>query len=475
MAVSTSKSKQWQCRLTNTRDRIAFLKDKAFLSDLTITFPGHKRVIQAHRFLLAAHSPVFEAMLCGPMAEEGILTLVDDQPEAFDFLLDFIYLEKVNLPDVEMAIQVYTIAHKYQIDALCEICSMYQVEEVDAESFPCVYDTALLLEDEKLLQRCDEVLATSSEEVLESKNFGLLRPSSLKKILGHPKLHVSDEGKVFSAIISWGLAQLTAEKCETLRSELENKISYCTADKTKDDGDSSAKKLSDNGKNEIEGEAASQVKCNTEKPFVSSLRQVVVDFLPFVRFLLMTSDQFVRYILPSGVLSNGECVAILQNIEGAHSIDLPDFVSFRAAKPRERITKSCLVYDRSFNDGVNLNFVYYSTCCTEVLKDFKTSRPIFLIRISSPCISSLQEGDVTVQTSSNEKIAKGTWRGVNCQFRRPVPLDSDQTYTVTLSIKESLITTASAVSSVNTEHEGVNFVGKTRCGAKVEIEYFVNN
>nr|XP_045612823.1 uncharacterized protein LOC123767303 [Procambarus clarkii] len=70
-----------------------------------------------------------------------------------------------------------------------------------------------------------------------------------------------------------GLAQLTAEKCETLRSELENKISYCTADKTKDDGDSSAKKLSDNGKNEIEGEAASQVKCNTEKPFVSSLRQ----------------------------------------------------------------------------------------------------------------------------------------------------------------------------------------------------------
>ncbi|XP_069169173.1 BTB/POZ domain-containing protein 6 isoform X3 [Procambarus clarkii] len=443
MAVSTSKSKQWQCRLTNTRDRIAFLKDKAFLSDLTITFPGHKRVIQAHRFLLAAHSPVFEAMLCGPMAEEGILTLVDDQPEAFDFLLDFIYLEKVNLPDVEMAIQVYTIAHKYQIDALCEICSM--------------------------------VLATSSEEVLESKNFGLLRPSSLKKILGHPKLHVSDEGKVFSAIISWGLAQLTAEKCETLRSELENKISYCTADKTKDDGDSSAKKLSDNGKNEIEGEAASQVKCNTEKPFVSSLRQVVVDFLPFVRFLLMTSDQFVRYILPSGVLSNGECVAILQNIEGAHSIDLPDFVSFRAAKPRERITKSCLVYDRSFNDGVNLNFVYYSTCCTEVLKDFKTSRPIFLIRISSPCISSLQEGDVTVQTSSNEKIAKGTWRGVNCQFRRPVPLDSDQTYTVTLSIKESLITTASAVSSVNTEHEGVNFVGKTRCGAKVEIEYFVNN
>nr|XP_053647313.1 BTB/POZ domain-containing protein 3-like isoform X2 [Cherax quadricarinatus] len=442
MTAPTLSSKRWQCRMANIRERMTYLRSSAFLSDLTITFPEHKKVLKAHRLMLAASSPVFDAMLYGPLAEEGNLTLVDDLPEAFDFLLDYIYCDKVSLSDVEMTTQIYSLANKYQFDALCDICST--------------------------------VLATSSEAVLESKNFGLLRPSSLKKVLSHPKLNVSSEGKVFAALQSWGLVQLTIIEDEVLKGDIENvEKKVLNVEEAQDDEAKSEVVVCEKKKKETEVAVPSDINHCGEEPFIPKLRNIVKGFLPLVRFLVMTSEEFMRYVLPSGILTNDEGVAILQRIEGVQSVVLPDFISFLSTKKRKHIMSSCCLFRPRLSDGSNYSFNFRSELLLQVLDNFKTSEPIFLMKISSPCISSVEDGEVSVLNSAEEEFAQGTWKGAVCHFKKPVHLVPDQTYKVLLKICKTFVMTDSG--DIDTEHKGVKFVGTTYCRAEVKIEYILES
>lgn len=78
---------------------------------------------QAHRLLLAMSSPVFEAMLYGPLAEGDELVLPDDPPEAFEWLLNHLYMNDTQLPHAGLTTKVYMLASKYQLDNVCKICS----------------------------------------------------------------------------------------------------------------------------------------------------------------------------------------------------------------------------------------------------------------------------------------------------------------------------------------------------------------
>lgn len=78
---------------------------------------------KAHRLILAMSSPVFERMLFGPLAEGEELKLPEDPPEAFKWLMKYIYHGTKELADVKLTVQVYHLASKYQMDALGSLCS----------------------------------------------------------------------------------------------------------------------------------------------------------------------------------------------------------------------------------------------------------------------------------------------------------------------------------------------------------------
>lgn len=56
-----------------------------------------------------------------------------------------------------------------------------------------------------------------------------------------------------------------------------------------------------------------QVNLNADIP---SMRDTVEVFLPHIRFLAMTAEEFLDKVSSSGVLTSDECVAILMNIRG---------------------------------------------------------------------------------------------------------------------------------------------------------------
>ncbi|CAL4152446.1 unnamed protein product, partial [Meganyctiphanes norvegica] len=93
------------------------------MSDITIVIPGHDENFKVHRLILSMWSVVFQAMLFGPMAEGDTITLSEDPPEAFSWLLAYMYTGETELPSVELALQVYLLANKYLLAHLKTVCS----------------------------------------------------------------------------------------------------------------------------------------------------------------------------------------------------------------------------------------------------------------------------------------------------------------------------------------------------------------
>lgn len=271
MSRSPRKTAPWQKGLSHPLERLSSLYDHAELSDLTITFPSDKLSLKVHRLILAMSSPVFEAMFYGPMAEKGDLTLPEDPPEAFTFLMGYIYKGNASLPDIEMAVMVYKLASKYQMSSLCSVCSQYLQSHVDLNNLALLYEMSFLYEDSKLKQKCRKVV-NDSRQILFPPRVGQLSPQCMEDLL-QQKLPVESEVAVFKGLLQWG--KLQADNSST----------------------------------------------STEGP--KGLRQEIETLLPHIRFLTMTLDDFVDHVMPSGVLTPEESNAIMMNIRRVGSISLP--------------------------------------------------------------------------------------------------------------------------------------------------------
>jgi speckle-type POZ protein len=79
------------------QDRLQNSREENKQTDVSFVVDGEK--FAAHRFILAAHSPVFEAELFGSMAESNIdcITINEMLPSVFKAMLDFMY--NGTLPD----------------------------------------------------------------------------------------------------------------------------------------------------------------------------------------------------------------------------------------------------------------------------------------------------------------------------------------------------------------------------------------
>lgn len=76
-----------------------------------------------------------------------------------------------------------------------------------------------------------------------------------------------------------------------------------------------------------------------DKPPVYLLREEVKEFLPLVRFLAMTTDEFIEHVLPTGIFTDSEAVAILKGIKQVPGASLPEVAPLPIRQPR-RNTKS---------------------------------------------------------------------------------------------------------------------------------------
>uniref|UniRef100_A0A914QVC3 BTB domain-containing protein n=1 Tax=Panagrolaimus davidi TaxID=227884 RepID=A0A914QVC3_9BILA len=165
--------------LNNTLEGIYFSK-----KDADVTFIVHGNEIKAHKFILVNRSPVFKAMLEGPMAPEDQRHLINDpkvNPDEFDDFLYFLYTDRLNILKDEFKGMIH-LGHFYQVPFLIEKCTdkifsffqtaedAFEVAEIGREYLP---------ETTELLEKCLQHLYNNYLD--EQTTFSYWAPDGRRK------------------------------------------------------------------------------------------------------------------------------------------------------------------------------------------------------------------------------------------------------------------------------------------------------
>lgn len=119
-------------------------------SDVTLNVKGKE--FRCHKNILAAHSPVFAAMLEHDTKEKatGVVNIDDYDPETFADFLHFMYSGSSQYLNSENVIDLYIVADKYQVTELSKASTMYMIKNMSLETFCDVMALSLRYHDKEL-------------------------------------------------------------------------------------------------------------------------------------------------------------------------------------------------------------------------------------------------------------------------------------------------------------------------------------
>ena len=197
------------------------LSDVKFVVPLTIdgeTSSAGKKVIPAHRFMLAIASPVFFAMFCGSLAAERSrnIHLPDCDYEGMLELLRFIYTGEVRFNGSNV-LQLLYLAEKYMIESLTNRCILFLRDHLDSSNVFCVLKHSKLIENKSLLRSCWKFIDKECKDVLESAEFLEVDKMDLIELVKRDTLNIK-EIDLFVAINRWA-----ENECKKLKFEAHGK------------------------------------------------------------------------------------------------------------------------------------------------------------------------------------------------------------------------------------------------------------
>ena len=198
----------WQTKRSTIVERTTFVFNNELLSDVKFVVPvstgecESKKVIPAHKFVLAISSPVFYAMFYGQMAETtDYIELPDCDYESLLELFRYFYTDEANLSGSNV-MQVLYLAKKYMVPSIAEKCTAYLGDNMKASNVICILPHAQKFEDKDLEDRCWEVIEKQTEETVTSHEFVTAERSVVESVVKRERLNVK-EVELFKAVDCW--------------------------------------------------------------------------------------------------------------------------------------------------------------------------------------------------------------------------------------------------------------------------------
>ncbi|KAG8238482.1 hypothetical protein J437_LFUL004945 [Ladona fulva] len=193
----------WQLSKSGVSERIQHLHKTKQWTDCSFQVTGGNHA-QAHKVILACCSPVFEAMLFGPIAEKNVIVVPDVEPEAFRILLEYIYTDCTSFTSLDAACATLYAAKKYLLLHLRQRCVMHLVALLRPSNACSLYEFAVALGEEELAQESLKVICTYLPEVLQDPSFVHISRGTLEAILQEDLVNAdSGEATLISASLSW--------------------------------------------------------------------------------------------------------------------------------------------------------------------------------------------------------------------------------------------------------------------------------
>ena len=198
----------WQTKCLTISERTRFIFNNELLSDVRFIVPvsnsesESRKMIPAHKFVLAIGSPVFYAMFFGEMAEtKNSIELPDCEYESLLELFRYLYTDEVNLTGSNVMHVLY-LAKKYMLPSLTDKCSAYLKQNLEASNVFSILPHAQKFDDQVLENRCWEMIEKHTEEAVTSDEFATLDRSLVESVVKKKVLNVK-EVELFKAVDRW--------------------------------------------------------------------------------------------------------------------------------------------------------------------------------------------------------------------------------------------------------------------------------
>ncbi|KAL5017581.1 hypothetical protein ScPMuIL_007170 [Solemya velum] len=175
--------------------------EEGIAADVTFIVGKKKQEVRAHKYMLICRSPVFQAMFCGPLAEDNNIVIPDIEPDVFFVLLRFMYYDKSSLNDL-IVLSVLYAANKYLVDGLVKVCKDYIENNMDADNACLLLQGSVELDITEIRQACIDYIVSNGQDCLKSKSFGVLSDVCVKELVSSDDL-AADELTIWESLVRW--------------------------------------------------------------------------------------------------------------------------------------------------------------------------------------------------------------------------------------------------------------------------------
>lgn len=139
--------------------------------------------IHAHTLVLAARSPVFQAMFYGACANGKKEVVREDiDKESLDCFQRYLYSDTTTLTE-DLAINVLKIAHEYQVTGLVTVCSDFLKTVLNTNNACMLLDLGLLYDIDTLRDAACSFIDDNVNDIMETEEFLQISEKAIYYIL----------------------------------------------------------------------------------------------------------------------------------------------------------------------------------------------------------------------------------------------------------------------------------------------------
>ncbi|XP_040581696.1 BTB/POZ domain-containing protein 3 isoform X1 [Lepeophtheirus salmonis] len=337
--------------------------------------------IPAHKFILCIGSPVFETMFKGTFKESVMervhIEIPDVEPDTFEALLAYLYLDKISLNE-NIVFEVLYCSKKYMLPFLTKECITYLGSIVKPHNAILFMSKTRVYDCPEFWDICWDIISDDPDLCYGAYSFFNIDFSTLNNVLSRKQLERS-EIVVFDAALRWATHRL-------------------------------------NTKGEINEE---------EDPGIlaSKKRKVLGIAFNYISFEKMSAKEIAEIVVPSSVLSSNELVNLFVN----KAVIVPEV---KLKSPSWRAQSFCLYSSKS-------EFAYsdYGSSSSSSFT-FEVTSPVVMSGLT--VLTNSYNVNITVQKNSlvcgtsSSGIKTNDTKQTFYPFPAPIRLDPNVQYTATV-------------------------------------------
>ncbi|XP_063824496.1 BTB/POZ domain-containing protein 3-like [Ostrinia nubilalis] len=157
--------------MTDSKSRLKHLFDTKVLADCTLLVGKEKQPVTGHKIILSAASSVLHQKLETDGADQPKVTLPDVEPEIFQSMLKYIYLDSLDGTG-NTVFGLAAAAKAYQMPHLLKKCCEYISQNLTVKNVLQAYSFANDSNDaEDLKKKCETMMRTETKAVLADSSF----------------------------------------------------------------------------------------------------------------------------------------------------------------------------------------------------------------------------------------------------------------------------------------------------------------